>query len=164
MIVVADTSPLNYLVQMGRELILREVYGSLILPPAVAAELIHEGAPEAVRAWARDLPDWVTVPHVVALDGTLPAVLGRGETEAISLALEMNATFILLDDHEARTAAKRRRLVPAGTIAILIQASERGLLDIKSAIADLKALGFRMSIELEERALSVDGDSEWAKG
>lgn len=157
MIVVADTSPLNYLVQMRKEAILREIYGSVIVPPAVLAELRHAGAPDMVRKWASDLPDWVVVSTDFGLDTSLPEVLGQGEREAISLAMKLAATFVLLDDGAGRKAAKQRSLIPAGTLAVLIQAAERGLLDLPSAVVELKKLGFRMSDELEGRIVRMTG-------
>jgi predicted nucleic acid-binding protein len=151
LIVVADTSPLNYLVQMRKEVILREIYGSVIVPPAVLMELRHAGAPDMVREWASNLPDWVILSTDFSLDTTLSRVLGQGEREAISLAMKLSATFVLLDDGAGRKAAKQRSLIPAGTLAVLILAAERGLLDLTSAIVELKELGFRMSDELEKR-------------
>ncbi|MBB5064383.1 DUF3368 domain-containing protein [Granulicella mallensis] len=148
MIVVADTSPLNYLVQMGKEVLLHEIYGSVIVPPAVVSELRHAGAPDVVRNWAFCLPDWVTIDSIFNMDKTLPVVLGQGEREAISLAIKLSATFVLLDDGAGRKAAKHRSLIPAGTLAVLIQASERGLLHLPSAIAELRGLGFRVSDDL----------------
>lgn len=151
MIVVADTSPLNYLVQMRKETILRETYGRVYVPLAVLAELRHPGAPEIVREWASSLPEWVVVSSEFRLDTSLPEALGAGEREAISLAAGLSATFILLDDHAGRVAAVQRSLVPAGTLAVLVQASERGLLELTSAIDELKGLGFRMSPDLQKR-------------
>jgi len=145
LIVVADTSPLNYLVQMGRETILRDLYTNVYLPPAVLAELRHDGAPKPVREWAERLPGWVNVVTHFSVDLTLPQVLGLGERDAISLALTISASFILLDDGAGRRAAKERSLVPAGTLAVLAQASERGLIDLSSAILELRRLGFRVS-------------------
>jgi len=51
MIVVADTTPLRYLVIVERQHLLPALYGRVLIPPAVADELDHENAPEAVRAW-----------------------------------------------------------------------------------------------------------------
>lgn len=148
MIVVADTSPLNYLVQMGRESLLRDLYKEVCIPPAVLAELRHEGAPELVHRWAEHLPAWVTVVTDFTVDSTLPQILGPGEREAISLALMISASFILLDDGAGRKAAKERSLFPAGTLAVLAQASERGLIDLSSSVLDLRRLGFRVSDDL----------------
>jgi predicted nucleic acid-binding protein len=158
LIVVADTSPLNYLVQMKKEVILHEIYGTVFVPPAVLTELRHAGAPDAVRAWASNLPDWVVNVTDFNLDTSLPMVLGQGEREAISLAMKLSATFVLLDDGAGRKAAKQRSLVPAGTLAILIQASERGLFDLMSTVSELKALGFRMSDELEKSVVRIARD------
>jgi predicted nucleic acid-binding protein len=90
------------------------------------------------------------------LDTSLPEVLGQGEREAISLAMKLSATFVLLDDGAGRKAAKQRSLIPAGTLAVLIQAAERGLLDLTGAVVELKKLGFRMSDELEKRIVRMD--------
>ena len=128
------------------------------MPPAVLAELRHAGAPDAVRAWVSNLPDWVVNVTDFSLDTSLPTVLGQGEREAISLAMKLSATFVLLDDGAGRKAAKQRSLIPAGTLAILIQAGERGLLDLMSSVVELRKFGFRMSDELEKSVVRIAGD------
>jgi predicted nucleic acid-binding protein len=42
-VVVADTSPLNYLVLIGQIEILRRLYGTVLVPPEVLAELADSG-------------------------------------------------------------------------------------------------------------------------
>jgi predicted nucleic acid-binding protein len=49
MIIVADTSPLNYLVQIAAEHLLPALYGRILIPPQVLAELCDPGAPDMVR-------------------------------------------------------------------------------------------------------------------
>jgi predicted nucleic acid-binding protein len=56
MIVVADTTPLNYLIRMRMISILEDFYERVYLPNAVAEELRHHGAPQEVQRWAIDLP------------------------------------------------------------------------------------------------------------
>ena len=51
MIVIADTSPISYLVSISEIDILPKLYGRVLVPPSVADELRHPHAPEAVRAW-----------------------------------------------------------------------------------------------------------------
>jgi len=51
MIAVADTSPLNYLVQIGRESLLPALYKRVVVPSAVLVELSHTSAPPAIRKW-----------------------------------------------------------------------------------------------------------------
>ena len=59
MIVVSDTSPLNYLVLIGHVEILPTLFGRVLVPPAVMAELQQSGTPEPVRRWAGMPPGWL---------------------------------------------------------------------------------------------------------
>jgi len=155
-IVVADTSSLNYLLRMGRVELLQTLYQEVIFPHAVRDEMLAVGAPLVVRTWAAQLPDWVNVMSVGRMDPSLPRRLGPGEREAISLALEISADVVLMDDQPARIAAENRGLLVSGTLSVLLQASRRSLIDFELAIAELKGLGFRISeaVETKMRGLS----------
>jgi len=59
MIVIADTSPLHYLIRLGHADLLREIYGRVLVPPAVLMERKHPEAPPEVRAWACQPPAWL---------------------------------------------------------------------------------------------------------
>jgi len=48
MIVVADTSPLNYFLQIGCEFLLSSLYQRVLVPQAVFDELAHRDAPKVV--------------------------------------------------------------------------------------------------------------------
>jgi predicted nucleic acid-binding protein len=48
MIVIADTSPLNYLIQLGLIEELRTIYGRVVLPATVRKELEHLRSPDSV--------------------------------------------------------------------------------------------------------------------
>ena len=61
MIVVADTTPLRYLVAIERESLLPALYGRVLIPPAVSEELEHESAPEVVRLWLARRPEWLEI-------------------------------------------------------------------------------------------------------
>jgi predicted nucleic acid-binding protein len=150
MIVVADTSPLNYLIQLGCIDSLRDIYGKLIVPRAVVTEMQHPGAPGAVRAWAAKPPAWVEVVSVSEMDGTLHPRLGEGEREAISLALVRGAHSLLIDERAGRTEAKHRTV---GTLAILFEAALLGYCEFPKALATLRGLGFRFSTALEAAML-----------
>ncbi len=58
-VVVADTSPLNYLIWIDEIGLLPRLYGSVLVPDAVAAELRDPDAPPAVASWAANLPQWI---------------------------------------------------------------------------------------------------------
>jgi predicted nucleic acid-binding protein len=61
MIVVADTSPLNYLVLLGHIEILPKIYGEVVIPQTVLDELQDSDAPEEVRALFSGPPAWLQV-------------------------------------------------------------------------------------------------------
>ena len=154
MIVVADTTPLNYLIQLGHVDVLREFYGRVLVPHAVLMEMQHAEAPPEVHAWALGPPEWLERVEVRQLDASLPAELGDGEREAISLALEVKADALLIDEWAWRREATARHLEIAGTLAILLRASLRGYLAFPEALDRLRQCGFRMSKSVEAAMLA----------
>ena len=122
MIVVADTSPINYLVRCGYAWILPELFGRVVVPNAVMAELKHPKAPEEVRSFAHAPPSWLECATISNLDSSLPRTLGKGECEAIRLAVELHADVLLIDDFAGRREAESRNVPARGTLAVLLQA------------------------------------------
>src|SRR6266576_635709 len=57
--IVADTTPLNYLVLIQAANILPKLYRTVLIPPAVQAELAHANTPTIVRAWISRPPKWL---------------------------------------------------------------------------------------------------------
>jgi predicted nucleic acid-binding protein len=154
MIVVADTSPLNYPISLGHPDILQEIYGRVLVPHAVLIEMQHPEAPSEVRAWASAPPAWLEERDAQQIDGSLAAELGAGEREAISLALEVDADVLLIDGRAGRQEAEARHIEVAGTLAVLLQASLRGFFDFPDAIKQLRQYGFRASRPVEALMLS----------
>jgi len=148
-VVVADTTPLNYLIQIGQVELLRDLFGKVMIPEAVLAELHHPKAPSAVANWLLRLPEWLTVEKVERLDQTIQ--LGHGENEAISLAVERHILIVLMDERRGRSAAETRGLLPIGTLNILDLADERGLIDGVAMLEALKQTTFRAESELLDR-------------
>jgi predicted nucleic acid-binding protein len=115
--------------------------------------LKHPAAPKPVRDWMDDLPGWV---EVLRPKNTLSlAQLDLGESEAIALATEMRAEVLLIDDQAGRQEAARRGLRVAGTLAVLDEADQAGLVDFKLVLARLLQTSFRVSkavlAEINER-------------
>lgn len=143
MVVVADTSPINYLVLIGHLEILPRLYSRILIPPAVLAELEHPMAPQRVRDWAAHLPSWLEVRtaeqkiHDLRLDS--------GEREALALAAEMQVDVVLIDELQGREAAGRRGLRVAGTLAVLDEAAQAGFADFDQAVGLLRQTSFRVS-------------------
>ena len=146
---VADTSPLNYLILLGRPDVLQDIYGRVLVPRAVLIEMQHPEAPAEVRTWASTPPAWLEEVHVRQIDGSLDTNLGAGEREAISLALEISADVLLIDERVGRREAEARHIEVAGTLAVLLQASLHGYFDFPNALKKLRRHGFRVSQAVE---------------
>jgi predicted nucleic acid-binding protein len=147
-IVVADTTPLNYLIQLQLTLLLEELYGEVYLPPAVVKEMQHAKAPEVVRRWANDLPSWITVAEPSKTTDAELLRLDPGECEAITLAIELKAALLLADDQPARSAAESRGIRVAGTLGILRDAANAGRVDFEGCLTYLLARGFRTTSQV----------------
>jgi len=154
MIVVADTGPVNYLILCGQVHLLPPLFGSLVIPPSVQRELAHPNAPYAVRVWASSLPAWARVQS--PLDATRFGSLGPGEREAISLALELNADCVLMDETLGRRVAVQHGVAVKGTLGVLEEAAARGLVDFRTAINLLKATNIFLDEEIIKAALERD--------
>jgi predicted nucleic acid-binding protein len=130
MIVVSDTTPLNYLILVEAISILHALFGRVYAPPAVIRELSDPRSPELVRRWASSPPDWLIVQAPTSLDPSLK--LGPGEREAILLAHELSADFILIDERKGCKVATARGLKVVSTLAILEEAGARKLLGVRN--------------------------------
>jgi len=159
MIIVADTSPLNYLVLISEVDILPGLFGQVIVPHAVWSELHAPGTPLVVREWADSGPSWIEIRTASFIDPRIK--LGVGEVEAICLASELQADQLLVDDRKARKIALARGLMVAGTLNILEAAALREMVDLPKAIRGLQQTNFRAPEELVK--LLLDRDAERKK-
>jgi predicted nucleic acid-binding protein len=71
--------------------------------------------------------------------------LDLGESEAIALAAEVHADVLLIDEQAGRQEAVRRGLKVAGTLSILDEAEQAGLVNFDDAVAELQKTSFRVS-------------------
>lgn len=157
MLVVADTSPINYLVLIQHDTILPALYERVVVPPAVLIDLQQSRTPAAVRAWVAHPPAWFEVRQPQqALDIRHYPKLGAGEREAIALAQELRASLLLIDDADGREAAERHALAATGTLGILENAAIRSLIDLPNALARLQATTFRARAALFQELLVRD--------
>jgi predicted nucleic acid-binding protein len=155
LIVVADTSPLNYLIEIDCIDLLHRLYGSIVIPQAVAFELSHSDAPLKVREWVEKLPDWANTRRSSSQPDPGLAFLDLGEREAIQIALEMDADLLLIDERQGSREAERRGLTVTGTLGVLLEAGLPGLIDPEAAYRRLIGeTNFRKSAELENAFLA----------
>ena len=113
--IVADTTPLNYLVPIQAVDILPSLYRRVLIPPAVSAELAHANTPTAVRAWISQPPQWLEVVGLKQPVDPALAHLDAGEREAISLASELQAILLLMDERDGVIIARHRGLKVVGS-------------------------------------------------
>ena len=123
--------------------------GEVLVPPAVA------------REFGESLPGWIAVKHPKddPLVSALSKLLGDGESEAIALAIELNADFLILDDLKARKIAKDMGIKVIGTAGVLLLAKKRGIVnEVKPLLMALVDRGFRISNDVIEVILKAAGE------
>jgi predicted nucleic acid-binding protein len=152
MIVVSDTSPINYLLAIGQVEVLPKLFGTIVIPSTVMAELKAADAPVTNLHWLAKLPSGFEVRSAAHLDPALD--LDAGEREAICLAEELHAAAVLMDEKKGRAIARQRGLAVVGTIGILEKAASLQLLDLETALASLRRTTFFSSDELIQAALA----------
>ncbi|AJC71341.1 hypothetical protein X802_03565 [Thermococcus guaymasensis DSM 11113] len=147
--VVSNTSPLIGLSNIGKLGILHEVFGKVFITPAVR------------REFGEELPKWieVTPPENRPLVSALSKLLGAGESEAIALAIDLGADFLILDDLKARKIARELGINVIGTAGVLLLAKKRGIVDeIKPLLTLLVEKGFRISDDVIRVILKAAGE------
>jgi predicted nucleic acid-binding protein len=152
MIVVSDTSPINYLLAIGQIEILPKLFGTIVIPNSVMAELKTADAPEVNLRWLANLPAGFAVRAATRLEPSLD--LDPGEREAICLARELAADAVLMDEKKGRAFARQWGLAVVGTIGVLEKAASLGFLELETALAALQKTSFYGSEELIQAALA----------
>lgn len=140
-LVIADTGPINYLIQIDHIDLLPRMFERVALPSAVHAELANLRAPLPVRRWVTSPPAWLEIHDTAGL----PQVLGldEGEAAAIALAEALHADLLLIDERDGFRVAKGKGLRVTGTLGLLDLAADRGLVDFGQAIKKLEQTSFR---------------------
>jgi len=149
--VVADASPLIALAQVGHLPLLERLFGEIVAPPAVVREV---GLPLPGFISERKLSQ--PIPAAV-----LRASLGPGESEAISLALELGADRVILDERAARRLAISLGLAIIGVLGILLVAKQKGLIPaVRPTLDALVTNRFRITPDLHQWLLTETEEAE----
>ena len=152
---VADTSPIRYLVRIGEISLLPRLFQQVILQLAVLDELRAEDGLPIVRQWAERLPEWVQVRSPTAPLALSIPNLHRGEMEAIALAEQLGAPLLLIDDRVGMRVALERGLTITGTLGVLVEAAQAGLVSIDQVVKNLQETNFRGSPGFYQRAFDL---------
>jgi predicted nucleic acid-binding protein len=146
--VVSNSSPLILYAAIGRFDLLHRLFNEVMIPSAVHDEVVRAGAS---RPGASELlaADWIKVGSAGDSPSRLmlEAVLGRGEAEALALALELGPTTrLLIDDRDGRREARRLGIHVVGSGGVLVLAKLEALLPrVRPVLDELRSVGLRLN-------------------
>ena len=162
MTVVTNTGPLIALAKINQLRLLKGLFTSVSIPPAVQRELLAKTGPEASR-----LDEALNQYIIVTEEPDLPAEvmiesaqLGVGEQQAIALAYEKHS-LLIIDERAGREAARRLGMSITGSIGVLISAKEKNLISaVGPLLKEIRDQGYWLSDELLAVAIQLAGESE----
>jgi hypothetical protein len=150
MIVVSDTSVITSLIHIGREQLLAEFHGTVLIPLAVQQELLRTHV---------QIPGFLEVRavHDLANVARLRAELDLGEAEAIVLAKESSADLLLIDEKLGRAVAVREGLRISGLLGLCVDAKLCGKISsLRELVQKLELeAGFHVSATVKEQAFAL---------
>lgn len=156
---ISNTSPIFYLHRLGHLDLLEKMYGEIVIPNAVLEEL-----DEGEKA-GEDIPDvrklsWIKIRSITVPSAlTIIPDLGRGESEALALALMERHQTLIIDDSLAREIARLKSLRFTGTAGVLLKAKQKGLInELKPVLHRLKDAGFYLRERLLVDLLKLSGE------
>ena len=148
-IIVSDTSCLVLLDKLNSLYILEKLFSEITITPEIEKEI------------GQSLPAWITVVEVQNKEyqTVLQTNIDAGEASAIALALEQKNCLLILDDNKARKTATRLGIDYVGTLGLLVEAKEAGLIQlVKPVLEQIKATNFRITENLERKILDLAGE------
>jgi predicted nucleic acid-binding protein len=162
--IVSDSSPLNYLALLSDFDLLRQLYQTLIIPPAVHEEVVIRGADYPVGQAVRDaLERWIFVADTPD-DGRVELLrvdygIDRGESEAIIVAETLAGASLLMDERRGVRCARSRGLIVTRTPMIYANAKILGMIgSVGQKLDDLRRVGFRLTDEHYQLILKEAGE------
>ena len=150
--VIANSTPIIALSEIGLMEILKDLYGGVIIPNAVREEVTVKDA--------RLLDGYGWVRHMaisnIAAKELFTSALHDGEVEVMILAKEIGADLVIIDDSVARRHAKHIGLTVTGTVGVLLRAKKSGIIeDVTTVLDDLIQNGFYISDTVYSEVISL---------
>jgi predicted nucleic acid-binding protein len=154
MIIVSDTSSLSALLRIGQLDLLKSLFFTIVIPEKVADELRQLPA-FGVDISSFEMADWISIkqPTDLALLEKLSLNLDEGEAQAIALAIELSADWLIIDELKGRQTATMLSINIMGLGGVLLLAKREGVLPSVKNILDqiLSQTSFRMSAALIDK-------------
>jgi predicted nucleic acid-binding protein len=146
------------LITIGRLIILEQVFKEIIIPEGVYQELQRKGGQKEII----DQSEWIRIEEVrnEVLVKNLLKTLDRGEAESVVLALELNASYLLMDEKKGRKIAEDYGIVITGLLGVLKRAKSKGFINSVKPILDelINQSGFRIHPKLYQEVLKSVGE------
>lgn len=155
---ITDASPLIALAKVGRAQLLEDLSDELLVPEAVASEVLEGPAADPGRllleaGFGRRIAPRELSSRVLAWG------LGRGESEVLALGLEIPDATVVVDDAAARRCAAALNLPMIGTLGIVLRAKRLGWIESASALLQsLRDVGFRVDDTTARTVLDSIGE------
>lgn len=148
-IIVTDTSCLILLDKLDLLFVLKDLFAAITITSEIAQE------------YGKNLPAWISVQDAQNkhYQRMLQSTIDVGEASAIALAIEQQDCLLIIDDNKARKAASRLKISYIGTLGLLLEAKEVGLIKlIKPILEKIKKTNFRVTDNLEKEILRLAGE------
>ena len=145
---VSNSSPLIHLSRLGKLGYARSAYSSIMIPPAVRKETIEAGKSErygdALNLEGLEKDGWLKTVQLSkrsdGLAGDLSETVGRGEAEAIALAVERKER-LFMDDLKGRRTAELYRVDTTTTLGVMFELLVSKALPRNDYIRNVKEYG-----------------------
>ncbi len=149
MVIVSDTSPISNLFRIGRLELLQLVYGKVVVPEAVMRELL-ELEKRGIDLSSITQADWIEIIPVKDHEMVVSfqqKMIDEGESEAIALAIELKADYLLIDERLGRAVAESAGIKVVGLLGTLREAKQLGIIpEIKPILDEMRIVArFRIS-------------------
>ncbi|MCB9275925.1 MAG: DUF3368 domain-containing protein [Lewinellaceae bacterium] len=158
MIIISDTSPITSLLAVDSVHLLQDLYNIVAIPEGVKQELLRV---ESRRLEIEKLlsEDWLQVKPFTdqELFNKISTDLDQGESEAITLGLELHADLILIDETKGRSVAKAYGLKVTGLLGVLMEAKSKKLISSVKELLDalVEKAGFYVKRDLYDSVLKA---------
>ena len=154
-IIVSDTSCIGYLLQINCLNLLQIIYGEIIIPESVNTEILN------LEIKGHNLSEfnsatWIKIYQVKDISNVqqYQSILDKGELQAISLAIDLSADLLIIDEKLGRIVATSMGFDITGMVGILITAKNKNLIpSVKDALDKVILLGCRIGNKLYNIAL-----------
>jgi predicted nucleic acid-binding protein len=159
--IVLNSSPLIFLAKLSYLNQFIEYPDDFYIPQSVAEEISakSDSASQSIQTLISTGKLQVRTSSLITLLNSLNQRLGKGESEAIALGIELNADYVLLDDSTARREAKRLGLSIKGTLAVIKKINKDGKISIESLDSlyqQIIEIEFRVKRSLFDQIFSED--------